>query len=99
MAKASSGSTLLASRGRSQSDSDLLASKPDQNGVLIQSTLHRNASMEDVSHSKKHKTFLFRLVRPWKWRKRKKDKKRDSGKFSCWLTVVVKGLVVQREYG
>ena len=74
------GSSLLASRVRSQSDSDLLAPKPDQNGTLEQSTIRRNTSMEDLTTNgrSKRKNFFFRLVRPWKWRRRRNKDKNAS---------------------
>ena len=78
------GSSLLASRVRSQSDSDLLGPKPDQNGVIDPSTIRRNTSMEDLSSTgrSKRRNFFFRLVRPWKWRIRKhKGKHSPTSEF------------------
>lgn len=63
-------STALAdTRVMSQSDSNLLTSKPGEGHI------RRNSSVDDMeSSAKSGKGFLYRLVRPWKWRKKKKSK-------------------------
>lgn len=71
MAHSSRPPNSLAAFGRSQSDSDLISQKPDQNG--LRESLRRNTSMEDLSSATggRTKNFLYRLVRPWKWRRRR----------------------------
>jgi len=73
------GASFVNSKIRSQSDSDLLAPKPDYNGVYGSGSLRRNTSMDEIaSGSSKRKNFFYRLVRPWKWRKPKKGKSKDK---------------------
>lgn len=70
-----SQSALAGSKIRSQSDSNLLNSAPAGNGV---GNLKRNTSMDDIGVRGKRKNFLYRLVRPWKWRSRRKSSKIKS---------------------
>ena len=73
------GASFVNSKIRSQSDSDLLAPKPDYNGVYGSGSLRRNTSMDEIaSRGSKRKNFFYRLVRPWKWRKPKKGKSKDK---------------------
>ncbi len=66
---------LADSRVISQSDSNLLSSRQDEN----LGKMRRNSSVDDIDTSKRGKGFLYRLVRPWKWhRKKKKSSKTDS---------------------
>ncbi len=65
---------LADSRVISQSDSNLLNSRQDENF----GKMRRNSSVDDMDGSKRGKGFLYRLVRPWKWhRKKKKSSKTD----------------------
>ncbi len=64
---------------RSQSDSNLL----EANGGA---PMYRMGSVGDLSPQKstKKKGFLHKLVRPWKWKKKKRDFSRnssDSGEY------------------
>lgn len=68
-----SQSAFAATKVRSQSDSNLLNQAPAENGVYGQGGLKRNTSMDDVRG--KRKNFLYRLVRPWKWRNMRKSSK------------------------
>ena len=73
------GASFVNSRIRSQSDSDLLAPKPDHNGVYSSGSLRRNTSMDEIaSRGNKKRNFFYRLVRPWKWRKPKRGKSKDK---------------------
>jgi len=72
------GAAFLDTRARSQSDSDLLAPKPNQNGLYGSGSLKRNSSMDEISRQTKRKGFFYRLVRPWKWRKPKRNKSKDK---------------------
>jgi len=67
--------TFAASKSRSQSDSDLLNPTPAGNGVYQAGSLKRNTSMDDLNARSKRKNFLYKLVRPWKWRTRRKSSK------------------------
>ena len=67
-------SNLADSRVKSQSDSDLLnPSSADGKGRF-----RRNSSMDDMDTSKK-KGFLYHLVRPWKWTRKKKKSTGTKG--------------------
>lgn len=72
----STGPGLADSRVISQSDSNLLnSSRQDEN----LGKMRRNSSVDDMDTSKRGKGFLYRLVRPWKWhRKKKKTSKTDN---------------------
>ena len=66
-------SALADTRVISQSDSNLLTSRPGEGN------LRRNCSVDDMeSSAKSGKGFLYRLVRPWKWRKKKKSKSESA---------------------
>lgn len=69
-------SNLADSRVKSQSDSDLLNPNSDEG----RGRFRRNSSMDDMDTSKK-KGFLYHLVRPWKWHRKKKKStgSRDDG--------------------
>ena len=74
----------LQQKHRSQSDSNLLSpgeqnGNPDSVAVLRSGTL--GGSMGDLSPQKsgKKKGFLHKLVRPWKWKKKKRKGDKDSG--------------------
>ncbi len=70
---------LADSRAMSQSDSNLLSSRPSEE----LGSMRRNSSVDDMATSKRGKGFLYRLVRPWKWhRKKKKTSKSDSSEHS-----------------
>ena len=71
--------TFAASRIRSQSDSNLANQASDSNGIYPASGLKRNTSMDDLEGRGKRKNFLYKLVRPWKWRNRRKSKNCISG--------------------
>lgn len=64
----------LQERHRSQSDSNLL--NPGSNGVTGP-VMIRTESASELSPNKhqKKKSFLHKLVRPWKWKKKKKGNK------------------------
>ncbi len=69
---------LADSRAMSQSDSNLLSSSRPRPSEQVGS-MRRNSSVDDMDTSKRGKGFLYRLVRPWKWhRKKKKNSKSDS---------------------
>lgn len=68
-------SAFAATKVRSQSDSDLLNPTTAGNGL---GSLKRNTSMDDmnaVAGGGKRKNFLYRLVRPWKWRNKRRSSK------------------------
>ena len=71
-------------RHRSQSDSDLLNPHPETNGSA---SMVRMGSVEELSPNKKGRTrrFFHRLVRPWKWRIKRKYK--DTGKREMWAVI------------
>ena len=69
-----------ATKTRSQSDSDLLNPGQASNGVPQREGIRRNSSMDDLEVKDKRKNFLYRLVRPWKWRAKRKSKIRGKGK-------------------
>lgn len=71
--------SFAATRVRSQSDSDLLNPPPDSNGIYPVGGIKRNTSMDDLEARGKRKNFLYKLVRPWKWRSRSKSKQRFPG--------------------
>ena len=73
-----SQTALAASKIRSQSDSNLLSQPPTGNGV---GSLKRNTSMDDMNVRGKRKNFLYKLVRPWKWRSRRKSKTKSHGEL------------------
>ena len=57
-------------KARSQSDSNLL--NPSTGGLYANGGV---ISMDDIAAvSGKRKNFLYKLVRPWKWRSRRKSK-------------------------
>ena len=62
-------SSLAASKVRSQSDSNLLGQKPEENGAA-----QVGRSVDDIGYNPKKKNFLYKLVRPWKWRRRRRPK-------------------------
>lgn len=64
-------SGLADTRVKSQSDSNLLTLSGNGN-------LRRNSSMDDMDCVKKNKGFLYRLVRPWKWHRKKKKTSMDD---------------------
>ena len=75
-----SQAAFAASKVRSQSDSDLLNPTPASNGVYDKAgSLKRNTSMDDMNTRGKRRNFLYKLVRPWKWRSRRKSKIRTQG--------------------
>jgi len=59
-------------RQRSASDSQILI---QSNGRSNVSQLRNQESMDDMSSSRKRLSFFQRLLRPWKWRRKKKSKK------------------------
>ena len=72
-------SSFAASKVRSQSDSNLLGSKPEENGAAQQGgSFRRNISVEDLGYNRKKKNFFYKLVRPWKWRRRRRPNRTDS---------------------
>lgn len=82
--------TFAESKTRSQSDSDLLNPGGNSNGIYPGSGIKRNTSMDDLEARSKKKNFLYKLVRPWKWRhKRKSSKNKSPGKlmqyFVKWI--------------
>lgn len=64
--------SLAASKVRSQSDSDLLGPKTGENGAAQGGSLGR--SVDDIGINPKKKNFFYKLVRPWKWRRRRRPK-------------------------
>lgn len=58
-------------RQRSASDSQLIQS----NGRPLGNQYRPQESVEDISSSRKRLSFFQRLLRPWKWRRKKKSKK------------------------
>jgi len=71
--------SFASSRIRSQSDSDLLNPTGDSNGIYPAAGIKRNTSMDDLETRGKRKNFLYKLVRPWKWRNRRKSKNKFPG--------------------
>lgn len=76
-----------ASKVRSQSDSNLLNSAQAGNGLHEKGSLKRNTSMDDMNARGKRKNFLYRLVRPWKWRSRRKSSSKIKSRGKCTLEV------------
>jgi hypothetical protein len=75
-----SQSAFAGSKVRSQSDSDLLNPTSAGNGLYTPGS----TTMDDMNVGGKRKNFLYRLVRPWKWRaKRKTSKIKSQGKLVC----------------
>ncbi len=74
----SQGQAFAATKARSQSDSDLLnPGSSNNNGI---GGIKRNTSMDDLqARGKRKNNFLYKLVRPWKWRGRRKSKLRSQG--------------------
>ena len=75
MAYSNTSAAFAATKVRSQSDSDLLAPKQGNNGVFQHGGMRRNTSVDDFETGSKKRNFLHKLVRPWKWRKKKKNGK------------------------
>ena len=75
----------LQERHRSQSDSNLLSSNGVSEPVMI-----RTESASDLSPTKhtKKKGFLHKLVRPWKWKKKRKGKSGSVHYPQGWLNVI-----------
>ena len=71
-------SGFAASKSRSQSDSDLLGPKPEENGAAKGGSFRRNTSMEDLDYNPKKKNFFYKLVRPWKWRRRRRPNRTEG---------------------
>ena len=59
-------------RQRSASDSQILI---QSNGRPNANQLRQQESVDDMSSSRKRLSFFQRLLRPWKWRRKKKSKK------------------------
>lgn len=64
---------LAGSKVRSQSDSDLLGPKPEENGA-VQGRASFGRSVDDLGYNPKKRNFFYKLVRPWKWRRRRRPK-------------------------
>ena len=88
----------LQQKHRSQSDSNLLSpgeqnGNPDSVAVLRSGAL--GGSMGDLSPQKsgKKKGFLHKLVRPWKWKKKRRKGDKDSGHPSpgkmCYILHII----------
>ena len=58
-------------RQRSASDSQIIQA----NGRPSGNQLRQQESVDDISSSRKRLSFFQRLLRPWKWRRKKKSKK------------------------
>ncbi len=72
-------SSFAASKVRSQSDSNLLgSSKPEGNGAVHGGSFRRNVSVEDLEYHTKKRNFFYKLVRPWKWRRKRRTNKNES---------------------
>ena len=83
MAYAHSANGQLTAQHRSQSDSNLLAPRPDINGLY--DVKETSGSMDDMDAElhKRNKSFFYRLVRPWKWGRRFRRKGRQQGGGRC----------------
>ena len=63
-------SSFAASKVRSQSDSNLLGqTMPEENGAA-----QVGRSVDDLGYNPKKRNFLYKLVRPWKWRRKRRPK-------------------------
>ena len=71
-------------RQRSSSDSQILI---QSNGRPNANQFRHQESMDDISSSRKRLSFFQRLLRPWKWRRKKKSKKfvETSQSELCWF--------------
>jgi len=80
-------------RQRSASDSQILI---QANGRPNQ--YQHQQSVDDMASSRKRLTFFQRLLRPWKWRRKKKSKKfveTSQSKFNDWLVHLSKRTTVK----
>ena len=66
-------SSFAGSKVRSQSDSNLLGPKPEENGA-VQGRDSFGRSVDDLGYNPKKRNFFYKLVRPWKWRRRRRPK-------------------------
>ena len=64
--------SFASSKVLSQSDSNLLGQKPEENGAARGGSFGR--SVDDINLNPKKKNFFYKLVRPWKWRRRRRPK-------------------------
>lgn len=79
LVKMADSSSFAASKVRSQSDSNLLGSaKPEENGAAQGGSFRRNVSVEDLDYNTKKRNFFYKLVRPWKWRRKRRTNKTES---------------------
>ena len=79
------------SRAISQSDSNLLSSRFDQGNV----GLRRNQSVDDIDmETKRSKGFFYKLVRPWKWHRKKKKNSKAGDQNSGELMFKMLGWII-----
>ena len=79
LVKMANSSGFAASKVRSQSDSNLLGSSmPEGNGAVQGGSFRRNISVEDLEYNTKKRNFFYKLVRPWKWRRKRRTNKNES---------------------